>query len=70
MSKSRFIVVHKSSTSLFGIDTKVLVDTETGVNYLFCDYGIGGGGLTVLLDANGKPIVWTKEEIEKELSQK
>lgn len=48
----------------------MLVDTETGVNYLFCDYGIGGGGLTVLLDANGKPIVWTKEEIEKELSQK
>jgi len=35
---------------------QVIVDTETGVNYFY----VRGGGLTVLVDADGKPIV-TKE---------
>ena len=37
----------------------VFVDKETGVNYLFAQGGYAGG-LTVLLDENGKPII-TKE---------
>ncbi len=35
---------------------EVLVDKETGVNYLFCADG-NAGGLTVMVDAEGKPIV-------------
>jgi hypothetical protein len=35
---------------------KVFVDKETGVNYLFASEG-SGGGLTVLLDKDGKPVV-------------
>ncbi len=36
--------------------TEIIVDTETGVNYLF--HGAGyAGGLTVLVDEEGKPIV-------------
>ena len=35
----------------------VVTDTETGVSYLFVSYGLGSGGLTVLVDADGKPIV-------------
>lgn len=35
---------------------KVIVDTTTGVNYLYVGGGYGGG-LTVLVDAEGKPIV-------------
>ena len=35
---------------------EVWVDRETGVNYLFCSEG-SGGGLTVLVDKDGKPIV-------------
>lgn len=35
---------------------KVFVDKETGVNYLFASEG-SGGGLTVLIDKDGKPVV-------------
>lgn len=35
---------------------EVLVDKETGVNYLFCADGYAGG-LTVMVDAEGRPIV-------------
>lgn len=35
---------------------QVIVDKETGVNYLFTVSGYAGG-LTPLLDAEGKPIV-------------
>lgn len=37
-------------------ETRIIVDTETGVNYLFVTRGYGGG-LTPLIDADGKPIV-------------
>lgn len=36
--------------------TSILVDKETGVNYLFASSGYAGG-LTVLLDKDGNPIV-------------
>ena len=35
---------------------QIWVDTETGVNYLFHKCGTAGG-LTVLLDKEGKPVV-------------
>lgn len=40
----------------------VIVDTNTGVNYLFVKEGYAGG-LTPLLDENGNPIV-TKNIVE------
>lgn len=36
--------------------TEILVDKETGVNYLFHSSGYAGG-LTVLLDREGKPVI-------------
>ena len=36
----------------------ILVDTKTGVNYLFVQSGYAGG-LTPLLDREGKPIITT-----------
>ena len=42
--------------SFTGPRTTVLVDRETGVNYLYASGGYGGG-LTPLLGADGKPIV-------------
>lgn len=36
----------------------VYVDTETGVNYLFVANGYAGG-LTPLLDREGKPVIST-----------
>ena len=35
---------------------EIWVDKETGVNYLFRRDGYGGG-LTVLLDKNGNPVI-------------
>lgn len=35
---------------------EIWVDRETGVNYLFHGSG-NAGGLTVLLDENGKPVI-------------
>ena len=43
--------------------TYILVDKETGVNYLYAQSGYAGG-LTVLLDANGEPIVTPLRELE------
>lgn len=35
---------------------RIVIDNETGVNYLYVSNGTSGG-LTVLLDSEGKPIV-------------
>ncbi len=48
----RFEVIHKEG-SLSGF--KIIVDKETGVNYLFSWDGYAGG-LTPLMDKDGKPI--------------
>ncbi len=50
----RFIITEKQSG--FSVGTYVLIDRETGVNYLYANSGYSGG-LTVLVDALGKPIV-------------
>ena len=36
--------------------TAIIVDKETGVNYLFVQSGYAGG-LTPLLDREGKPVI-------------
>ena len=41
--------------------TQILVDKETGVNYLFHASGYAGG-LTVLLDRDGKPVITPTKE--------
>ena len=42
--------------SAFGWQRTIWVDRQTGVNYLYIGAG-NGGGLSVLLDASGKPVV-------------
>ena len=42
--------------------TEIWVDKETGVNYLFHVEGYAGG-LTPLLDAEGKPVVTPVKEL-------
>ena len=49
----RFIKTY--SQGVVGV-IEILVDKETGVNYLFRRDGYGGG-LTVLLDKDGKPVI-------------
>ena len=56
----RFIVTYEQGI----IDRmKIIVDTKTGVNYFFTNSGYAGG-LTVLLDSDGKPVV---SSVEKKL---
>ncbi len=42
--------------STFSWQRTIWIDRETGVNYLWVASG-NGGGLTVLLDRDGKPVV-------------
>lgn len=56
MAESRFEVVYKEDNALIKGLKVVLVDKETGVNYLFVQMGYAGG-LTPLLDADGKPVI-------------
>ncbi len=55
MGTDRFDIKEKEGVS-FMTDAIVIVDKQTGVNYLYVHRGYGGG-LTPLLDANGKPII-------------
>lgn len=41
--------------------TEIWVDKETGVNYLFYSSGYAGG-LTVMVDKDGKPIITPIED--------
>ncbi|MBQ8965449.1 DUF6440 family protein [Ruminococcus sp.] len=50
----RFVVVYEEAGS------QIIVDMITGVNYLWIKEGYGGG-LTPLLDRDGKPLVTPAE---------
>ena len=52
--EKRFIV--KEEQSFYFGAMMVVVDTDTGVNYLVT-YGSGANGVTPLLDANGNVVV-------------
>lgn len=54
--KERFKVAYKEVTGLSDEAKVVLIDLKTGVNYLFMQSGYAGG-LTPLLDENGKPVI-------------
>ena len=62
MNKDRFDINERENMGIF-TEATVIVDKETGVNYLFVHRGYGGG-LTPLLDAEGKPII-TKDGYKK-----
>ncbi|MCM1256778.1 MAG: DUF6440 family protein [Roseburia sp.] len=52
--KERFEKVF--SQGKWNVATEIWVDKETGVNYVFHASGYAGG-MTVLLDRDGKPVV-------------
>lgn len=58
MAKSdRFQVIQQEGNGLTSIQRIVLMDTATGVQYLFVQAGYAGG-LCPLLDRDGKPLTW------------
>ena len=55
MAKERFVEVYSQGVTNI---RKVIVDTETGVNCLLLSSNMTSGcGVTVLVDAEGKPLV-------------
>lgn len=60
-NNSRFQVIETASGG-FASEIKVVVDKETGVNYMFMHEGYAGG-LTVMVDENGDPIVSDVSEL-------
>lgn len=57
--KKRFFEKYKQNDLVLG--KYILVDKETGVNYLYVAH-VQGAGLTPLLDQEGKPVI-TREDI-------
>ncbi|MDE6908017.1 MAG: xylan 1,4-beta-xylosidase [Lachnospiraceae bacterium] len=55
MAKERFIETYSQGISNI---RKIIVDTETGVNYLLLSSNMTSGcGVAVLVDKDGKPII-------------
>lgn len=52
--EKRFEAVYQETCMIS--EKTIYVDKETGVNYLFIASGVSGG-LTPLLDAEGKPVI-------------
>lgn len=61
MSKKRFETIYTHGVTN---DQVILVDKETGINYLFVKAGYAGG-ITPLLDKNGKPVVTPVDSIQQ-----
>ena len=61
MAKNKRFVWEKVQTGIMK-QASILIDKETGINYLFVQEGYAGG-LTPLLDKDGKPIVTPPSEI-------
>lgn len=63
----RFIQTHMQQHGLAN-RTYVLIDRETGVNYLLAGFlassGVSCTSMTALLDADGNPVVTPVEEIK------
>ncbi len=56
MANERFVKLYSEGNSFTSVHFEVFLDRATGVNYVFCKDG-STGGLTPLLDKDGKPIV-------------
>ena len=54
--EKRFIKTYYNGGGFSGPSTCILVDKQTGVNYLFAASG-SAGGLTPLLNRDGTPVI-------------
>ena len=68
MATDRFDIQEKETVNLL-TEAVVIVDKETGVNYLYVHRGYGGG-LTPLLDSDGKPLISPIESSSQDGYQK
>ena len=61
MDEKRFVRIYKQETLTTVLE--ILMDRETGVNYLYRRNGYSGG-MTVLVDRDGKPLIGQTNEWE------
>ena len=61
--ENRFIKIHSDST--WADYNEIWVDKETGVNYFWHHSG-HAGGLTVLLNADGTPVITPKSQLTED----
>ena len=61
--QKRFDVTYKQSR--LSLSCAVIVDRETGVNYLFAQSGYGSG-LTPLLKRDGSPVISSLNTLDEE----
>lgn len=55
MAKDRFVEVYSQGAANV---EKIIVDTQTGVNYVLASSALTAGcGMSVLVDADGRPLV-------------
>lgn len=59
--EKRFKVIYEQNDIIKSPIIQIWLDTETGVNYLFRGAAYGGG-LTPLLDSDGKPVITPETE--------
>lgn len=57
MDEKRFVKTYSQNNGING-RMEIWVDLKTGVNYIFTQSGYAGG-MTPLLDKDGKPVVTT-----------
>ena len=55
--KDRFVVVQYQRGGIALPGFSVVMDRMTGVQYLYANWG-HGGGMTVLVDRDGKPLLY------------
>lgn len=63
MDEKRFVKTY-SQGGFVSSTMEIWVDRVTGVNYLFTQSG-HAGGLTVLLNADGKPVITPPSQLEE-----
>jgi hypothetical protein len=64
MKKVKRFVGGDFTLGTLGDTRQIIIDKETGVNYLMISTGFGVG-LTVLVDKDGKPIITSNDESSK-----
>lgn len=63
--EKRFVFAHNEAPEKGALcSCTIVVDKQTGVNYLFTTAG-NAGGLTPLLDRDGKPIITSAAALEE-----
>ena len=61
MAKDRFEKIYSKGS--LTTENQIWVDTETGVQYFWHSSGYGGG-LTIIVDRDGKPLIYTENNFE------